>query len=83
MFDYKETESAARSRRLELQSVEVSRADELERALSAVTNQRAQALIVPEGNPVEVTKRDQIVSFAQRSRLPPIFPWSSRPNSSW
>ena len=72
VFDYKETESAARSLRLQLQSVEVSRGEELDRALSAVTNQRAQALIVPAGNPVEVTKRDQIVSFAQRSRLPSI-----------
>src|SRR5712664_1450700 len=45
LFDYKETEAAARSMRLQLQSVEVSRSEDLDRAFSAVTNQRAQALI--------------------------------------
>jgi ABC-type uncharacterized transport system substrate-binding protein len=47
LLDYKETEGAARSLRLQLQSVEVSRADDLDRAFSAVTKARAQGLIVP------------------------------------
>jgi len=36
-------EGAAHSLHLELQSVEVSRVEDLDRAFSAVTNQRAQA----------------------------------------
>ena len=70
LLDYKETEAAARSLRLELQSVEVSRTEELDRAFSAVTSQRAQALLFPPGNPVAVTNRGQIVSFTQKNRLP-------------
>jgi len=50
-FDYKETEAAARSLRLQLQSVEVSRRKISIAAFSAVTNQRAQALIVQTPNP--------------------------------
>jgi len=73
VFDYKETESAARSLRLQLQSVEVSRAEDLDRAFSAVTNQRAQVLIVQTPNPVLFANRSQVVSFAQRDRLPSMY----------
>ena len=71
---YKEMESAARLLRLELRSVEVSRAEDLDRAFSAVTNQRAQALILPSGNPVAFANREQIASFVQRNRLPSMYP---------
>ena len=73
VFDYKETEAAARSLRLQLQSVEVSRGADLDRAFSAVTNQRAQGLIVQTPNPVLFANRSQITSFAQRTRLPSIY----------
>jgi len=73
VFDYKETEAAARLLRLQLQSVEVSRADDVDRALSAVTSQRAEALIVQTPNPVLFANRSQIVSFAQRNRLPSMY----------
>ena len=73
VLDYKETEGAARSLRLELQSVEVSRAADLERAFSAVTNQRAQALVMPAANPVGFANRGQIASFAQKNRLPSMY----------
>ena len=72
-LDYKETEGAARSLRLQLQSVEVSRADDLDRAFSAVTKARAQGLIVPGPNPVLFANRGQIVSFAQGNRLPAMY----------
>ena len=74
VLDYKETESAARSLRLQLQSVEVSRTEDFDRAFSAVTNQRAQALVLPAGNPVGFSNRGQIASFAQRNRLPSMYP---------
>src|SRR5207244_4171035 len=46
LLDYKETEEVARSLRLELYSHEVSTAEDLDRAFSALTSQRAQAFIV-------------------------------------
>jgi putative ABC transport system substrate-binding protein len=73
VFDYKETEAATRLLGLQLQSIEVSRAVDLDRALSAVTNQRAQALIVQTPNPALFANRSQIVDFAQRNRLPSMY----------
>jgi putative ABC transport system substrate-binding protein len=73
VLDYKETEGAATSLRLQLQSVEVVRADDFDRAFSAVTKERAQALIMPAANPVGFAKRGQIASFAQKNRLPSMF----------
>ncbi len=73
VLDYKKTEGAARSLRLQLQSVEVPRAENFDRAFSAVTKGRAQALIVPGPNPVLFANRGQIGSFAQRNRLPSMY----------
>jgi len=73
LFDYKETEGAARSLRLQLQSVEVPRAEDFDRAFSAITKERAQALIMTWGNPVGFANRGQIASFAQRNRLPSMY----------
>src|SRR5712692_2544162 len=73
VLDYNETEGAARSLGLQLQSVEVVRAEDFDRAFSAVTKERAQALIVPAGNPVGFANRGQIASFAQKNRLPSIY----------
>jgi putative tryptophan/tyrosine transport system substrate-binding protein len=72
VLDYKQTEGTAHSLHLELQSIEVSRAEDLDRAFSALTNQRAQAFILPP-NPVTLQSRGQIASFAQRNRLPSIY----------
>jgi putative tryptophan/tyrosine transport system substrate-binding protein len=76
LFDYKETEGAARSLRLPLQSVEVARAEDLDRAFTAIREQRAQALIVQGPNPVLFSNRGELVNFAQRSRLPTLYPTS-------
>jgi putative tryptophan/tyrosine transport system substrate-binding protein len=73
LFDYKETEGAASSLRVQLQSVEVVRAEDLDRAFSAVTKGRAQALIVPPLNPVAFGNRDQIASFVQKNKLPSMY----------
>jgi putative tryptophan/tyrosine transport system substrate-binding protein len=74
VFDYKETVGAARLMGLELQSVEVFRAEDLDRAFSAITRQRAQALVLPGANPVAFMNRGKIATFAQRSRLPSMYP---------
>ena len=73
VLDYKETENAARSLRLQLQSVEVGRADDLDRAFTAMTTGRAEALIVPAPNPVAFANRGQIARLAQRNRLPSMY----------
>ena len=79
LLDYKETERAASSLHLELQSVEVSSTEDLDRGFSAVTAQRAQALILPAGNAVMLSKRTEIASLAQRNRLPAMY----RPMTTW
>jgi len=73
LFDYKETEGAASSLGVQLQSVEVVRAEDLDRAFSAVTKGRAQALIMSGPSPVGFTNRGQIASFAERNRLPSMY----------
>jgi putative ABC transport system substrate-binding protein len=73
LLDYNQTEGAARSLRLQLQSVEVNRAEDLDRAFSAVTKERAQVLIVQTPNPVLFSNPGQIASFAQRNRLPSMY----------
>jgi len=73
LLDYKETEDAAGSLHLQLQSVEVVRAEDLDRAFSVVTKERAQALIVPPLNPVAFGNRDQIASFVQKNKLPSMY----------
>jgi putative ABC transport system substrate-binding protein len=69
VLDYKEAENAARSLRLQLQSVEVSHADELERAFLTLTTGRAEALFVV-ASPFSFTNRDRIANLAQKHRLP-------------
>ena len=72
LLDYKETQAAARSHQIELQSIEVFRTEDLDGAFSAITSQRAQALILSP-NHVAYNNQGQIVSFAQKNRLPSIY----------
>ena len=73
LLDYKEIEAVARSLRLELYSLEVSTAEDLDRAFSALTSQRAQAFIVTAANVVIFGRRAEIARFAQSSRLPSMY----------
>jgi len=73
VLDYNQTEAAASALRLQLQSVEVSRSEDLDRALSAITKERAQALMVPAPNPVGFASRGQIAAFAQKNKLPSMY----------
>jgi len=73
VLEYKETEGAASSLGLQIQSVEVARAEDLDRAFSAVMKDRAQALIMPPLNPVAFGNRDQIASFVQKNKLPSMY----------
>jgi ABC-type uncharacterized transport system substrate-binding protein len=73
LLDYKETEIVARSLHVELQSVELSRVEDLDRAFSAVMKGHPQALIVPTGNLIAVTRRAHVATFAHQNRLPSIY----------
>jgi putative ABC transport system substrate-binding protein len=72
VLDYRETESAAPSLRLQLQSVEVSRSADFERAFSALTTGRPEAVIVVP-SALTYTNRDQIASLALKHRLPSMY----------
>jgi putative ABC transport system substrate-binding protein len=73
VLEYKETEVAATSLQLKLQSVEVFSVDDLDRVSSAPSLQGAQALILISGTPAATSKRAAIPSLAQRNRLPAIY----------
>jgi putative ABC transport system substrate-binding protein len=73
VLDYNQTEGTARSLRLQLQSVEVVRAEDFDRAFSAITKERAQALIMPAANPVGFANRGRIATFAEKNRLPSMY----------
>jgi putative tryptophan/tyrosine transport system substrate-binding protein len=73
VLDYQQTEGAARSLGLQLQSLEATRGDQLDSVFSAIKEQRAQALIVASPNPVTFMNRGRIVSFVQSNRLASMY----------
>jgi putative ABC transport system substrate-binding protein len=73
VLDYKETEARARSLRLELTSLEVSTAEDLDRAFATLTSERVQAFIVAAANIVMFARRAAIARFAQSNRLASIY----------
>ena len=70
----KDTQAAARSLNMALQSVEVRTADDFESAFAAVLKGRLQALVVGPGQ-FMFTHQKQIVEFAIKNNLPSIYPW--------
>ena len=74
VLDYKETEARARSLRLEFTSLEVSTAEDLDRAFAALTSDRAQAFISAAANIVMFSRRVAIAQFAQSKRLASMYP---------
>jgi ABC-type uncharacterized transport system substrate-binding protein len=72
LLDYKETQAAASSQHVELQSIEVFRPEDFDGAFSAMANQHAQAFILSP-NPVAYTSQGEIANFARKSRLPSIY----------
>ncbi len=68
-----ETESAARSLNLRLQSVEVRSPVDLDMAFKAIARSRPSALITLADNML-LDNRTRIVEFAAKRRLPGIFP---------
>jgi putative ABC transport system substrate-binding protein len=72
LLEYKATEEDAHSLRLKLQSVEVSHANDFDRAFSALTAARAEALTVVT-SALTLDNRGQIASLALKNRIPSIF----------
>jgi putative tryptophan/tyrosine transport system substrate-binding protein len=68
----KETEVAAQSLGLKLQSLDVKEPDDLNRAFDAITKARTGALIVV-GGPFGNADRKRIVEFAARNRISAIY----------
>jgi putative tryptophan/tyrosine transport system substrate-binding protein len=73
VLDYKETEERARSLRLELRSLEVYTAEDLERAFATLRGERPQAVIVAAANLVMFARRTAIAQFAQSNRLASMY----------
>jgi putative ABC transport system substrate-binding protein len=79
--DYlKDTQTAARSLRVTLQSVEVRTANDFERAFASVLKGRAEALMVGPGQFL-FTHQRRIVEFALQKRLPSIYAWKDPVNA--
>jgi putative ABC transport system substrate-binding protein len=66
---FRQTENAARQLKIEVQSLEVRTPDDVNRALGAAVQERANALITVE-DPLTQNYRKQIADFAARNRLP-------------
>jgi putative ABC transport system substrate-binding protein len=69
---FKETEVAAQAMGVKLQSLEVRRSDDFEKAFRAATTGRADALVVLQSALIN-THRTRIVQLAAKSRLPTMF----------
>jgi putative ABC transport system substrate-binding protein len=69
---WKETERAARSLRVEVQPLDVRRAEDLERAFEAAVKQHANALVVGQDGLIQVNGK-RIVALAVKHRLPAIY----------
>ena len=67
-----ETEVAARSLAVQLQVVKVSEPDKLEGAFSAMTRERANAVMVV-SDPMFAGQRQRILGLVEKSRLPAIY----------
>jgi len=74
VLDYRETEGRARSLGIDITSLEVSTAEDLDRALAILTGERAQAFISAAANIVMFSKRAAIADFAKSKRLASMYP---------
>ena len=69
------TQAEASALGIQIQVVEAAKADDFDSAFSAVTNERAEALIVLV-NPMFVGQRQQIIERAAKHQLPTIYEWT-------
>ena len=79
-LELRETQAAAEKLGLRIQSIEVRSPDEIERAFSAMTRERPDALIVQQ-DPLTIAHRARIADLALKSRLPAISPFREFPEA--
>jgi putative ABC transport system substrate-binding protein len=72
--DWRELQSAGQALGVRLQSREVRRPGDLEGAFAAIRNDRPDALLIL-GDPMLYTLRASIAQFAEKERLPAMYPW--------
>jgi putative ABC transport system substrate-binding protein len=70
--ELKNTQLAARTLRVEIQSLEVRRRDDLDETFKAIVKGRADALVIL-ADPVTMTHSAKIIEFATKKRLPTMF----------
>jgi putative tryptophan/tyrosine transport system substrate-binding protein len=70
--EWKETEGAAQGLGVQLQSVEVRSLKDFDSAFSAITKERAQALLTMP-DPLNSSQAKHIVDFATKNRLPAMY----------
>lgn len=73
MLSFKETEAVARALKVQLQSLAVQNPSDFEKAFSAITARRADALIIIR-SPLTYNNLRGIVEFAAKNRLPAMYP---------
>jgi putative ABC transport system substrate-binding protein len=71
-IDLENTQLAARTLRVEIQPLEVRRADDLDDRFKAIVKGRAEALVIF-ADPVTMTHSSKIIDFATKKRLPTMF----------
>ncbi len=71
-LDFKETQAAARSLGVQLQSLEVRGAKDFDKVFQAAIKERAQALVTL-SDPLTGSQGKRIVDFAAKSRLPAMY----------
>jgi putative tryptophan/tyrosine transport system substrate-binding protein len=69
---FKETEDAAKTLDVKVQSVELERLGDLENAFAAITKERASGLLVFR-SPIVTIHAKRITEFAEKNRLPTMF----------
>jgi putative ABC transport system substrate-binding protein len=74
--EYKEMEIAARSLGVQLQVLTALDPDQVDNAFSAMTKERAEALVVVP-SPRNLQHGERILKHAAKNRLPAIYPQSS------
>jgi putative ABC transport system substrate-binding protein len=78
-LDFQETEIAARTLRLQIQSLEVRSPQEFDGAFAAMKRERANAVMLFPENPLLFIHRRPIVDLAAKHRLPMITGWREFP----
>jgi putative ABC transport system substrate-binding protein len=68
----KESEVAAQTLGIQIQSVQVQSADDFEKAFSTITKSHAEALLIPR-SPLVRTHAKRITEFVQKRRLPTMY----------